>query len=254
MLGDEALLISTSEDTAMVHEHTVKAYEDDLRQLDAKVQEMGRLATEQLDRALRCAARPEGTECRRVVADDVRLDRLEREIDTAVVRLLALRQPMAGDLREIIVALRLASELERIGDLAANIAKRCAAMEQLPAVPPMSSVSQLGRLAAQRLEQILVALSRRDVEDAKRIWSEDSEIDDRYVAIFRETLTYMMEDPRLISGGSQVLFVAKNLERIGDHCTNIAELVRFLVTGEEAPEERPKGETSVDATLPSGVA
>jgi phosphate transport system protein len=235
----------------MAHQHTVKTYEEDLRALNAQVHEMGRLASEQLERAMRCVVRPEPDMCSQIVRDDAKLDRLEREIDTAVIRLLALRQPMAVDLREIIVALRLSSELERIGDLSSNIAKRAGVIDQLAAVPPIGSVPELGRQVGQRLERVLVALSRRDTEEAARVWREDSEIDERYTAIFRETLTYMMEDPRTISGGSHLLFVAKNLERIGDHCTNIAELVRFLVTGEEAAEERPKGDDSLEvSTLP----
>lgn len=233
----------------MAHEHTVKTYEEDLRNLNAQVHEMGRTASEQLERAMRCVLRPDPGQCQQVVRDDVKLDRLERAIDTAVIRLLALRQPMAVDLREIIVALRLASELERVGDLASNIAKRAAVIDQLSAVPSIGSVPELGRQVGQRLDRVLVALSRRDTEEAARIWRDDSEIDERYTAIFRETLTYMMEDPRTISGGIHLLFVAKNLERIGDHCTNIAELVRFLVTGKEADEDRPKGDDSIDLAM-----
>ncbi|MCS6800255.1 MAG: hypothetical protein NZ898_17325 [Myxococcota bacterium] len=149
-------------------------------------------------------------------------------------------------------ALRIAVELERIGDLASNIAKRSAALEALPLVPPVGGLPDLGRQVGRRLERVLVALSRRDLEDAAEVWRNDSEIDQRYTAIFRETLTYMMEDPRTISAGIHLLFIAKNLERIGDHATNIAEMVGFLVTGREATGERPKGDDSIEVSRTLG--
>lgn len=232
----------------MLHEHTVKTYEEDLRGLKAKVQRLGSLATEQLERAMACVSHPRRQDCEAVVRDDLELDRLEREIDADVLRILALRQPMAVDLREIIAALRISVELERIGDLASNIAKRSAALDALAIVPSVGGLSDLGRQVRRRLERVLVALSRRDLDDAAEVWRNDSEIDQRYTAIFRETLTYMMEDPRTISAGIHLLFIAKNLERIGDHATNIAEMVSFLVTGREAVEERPKGDASIEVS------
>lgn len=232
----------------MLHEHTVKTYEEDLRNLKAKVQRLGMLASEQLERAMACVARPRRQDCEAVVHDDAELDRLEREIDADVLRILALRQPMAVDLREIIAALRISVELERIGDLASNIAKRAAALDVLAVVPPVGGLSDLGRQVGRRLERVLVALSRGDLEDAGEVWRNDSEIDQRYTAIFRETLTYMMEDPRTIGAGIHLLFIAKNLERIGDHATNIAEMVAFLVTGRESGEERPKGDASIEVS------
>ncbi len=236
----------------MLHEHTVKTYEEDLRNLKAKVQRLGRLANEQLDRAMGCVAHPRRQDCEAVVRDDAELDRLEREIDADVLRILALRQPMAVDLREIIAALRISVELERIGDLASNIAKRSSALDVLAIVPPVGGLTDLGRQVGRRLERVLVALSRRDLDDAAAVWRNDSEIDQRYTAIFRETLTYMMEDPRTISAGIHLLFIAKNLERIGDHATNIAEMIAFLVTGRESGEERPKGDASIEVSREIG--
>jgi phosphate transport system protein len=183
---------------------------------------------------------------RQVIERDVKLDAAQREIDKRATLLLALRQPMAHDLREVLSAMKIAVDLERIGDLARNIAKRTLVINQSEPVQLTRSIERMGRIAGARLKDVLDAYAKRDVTAAVHVWSQDDEIDAHYNSLFRELLTYMMEDPRTISPCAHLLFVAKNIERIGDHSTNIAELVHYLVTGEDIARERPKAEDDAD--------
>jgi phosphate transport system protein len=181
---------------------------------------------------------------RKVIAGDAELDSLEDRIDDAAVRLIALRQPMAIDLREVIAALKISSDLERIGDYAANVAKRSIALNQAPPVPSASAIPRLARLVQNILKDTLDAYGERDAERAIDVWHRDEEVDEMYTGLFRELLTYMMEDVRNITPCTHLLFIAKNIERMGDHATNIAEIIHFLVTGKRLEGGRPKGDTS----------
>jgi len=165
------------------------------------------------------------------------------------VRLLALRQPMAQDLREIVSALKVSADLERIGDYAANIAKRSLALAQVPVVRPAAGIPRMGRLVETILKEVLDAYIERDVDKAIAAWERDEELDDLYTSLFREVLTYMMEDPRNITPCTHLLFMAKNLERIGDHATNIAEIIHFLVVGTPLTVLRPKNDGSSFAVV-----
>jgi phosphate transport system protein len=166
---------------------------------------------------------------------------MQREIERQAIRLIALRQPLAQDLRDTIAALKVSNNLERIGDLAKNIAKRTLMLTEIEPIALSRSLERMGRNVTSLLKDVLDAYASADAEAARRVWLQDEEIDERYNALFRELLTYMMEDPRKISVGANLLFMAKNLERIGDHATNIAEVVHYRVTGQELPEDRPRG-------------
>ena len=221
-------------------EHIVKSYDEDLSQLKTMLAQMGGLVEQQLDDAIDALTRRDTALADRVIRNDERVDVLEHQIEEKAILTIAKRQPMARDLREIMVAIRLASDLERIGDLAKNTAKRTHAMsDQLPR-KLMAGVTRMGRLAQVELKNILDAYSRTDAEMAMEVWRSDEELDALYNSIFRELLTYMMEDPRNISLCTHLLFGAKNMERIGDHATNIAENIYYLVQGKPLSEERPK--------------
>ena len=228
----------------MGSEHTVKSFDEELRRLDNMVAEMGGLAEVQLQSALEALIRRDTEKAAEVVTNDRRLDQLEAEVDQHTITMLARRQPMAKDLREIVGALKTASMIERIGDYAKNVAKRTAAIAEMPPVPSAQTVARLGGLAQQMVKDVLDAYLSRDVEQAKSVRARDRELDALYTSIFRELLTYMMEDPRNISACTHLLFVAKHIERIGDHATNIAEIVHFLVTGEMPTDERPRQDES----------
>jgi len=176
-----------------------------------------------------------------VVVRDDKLDEAERDIERKTIRLIALRQPVADDLRRAVAAMKVANNLERCGDLAKNIAKRTLVIiESDPLTPLTRSIERMGRLVLGRLSSVLDAYTRSDLERALAVWSQDDEVDEHYNSLFRELLTYMMGDPRTITACAHMLFVAKNLERIGDHATNIAEIVRYEITGEESFAVRPK--------------
>ena len=228
----------------MGSEHTVKSFDEELRRLDNMVAEMGGLAEVQLQSALEALTRRDIEKAVEIVANDRRLDQLEAEIDQHTIAMLARRQPMAKDLREIVGALKTASMIERIGDYAKNVAKRIPAIAETPPVPSAQTVVRLGGLAQQMVKDVLDAYLSRDVEQAKTVRARDRELDALYTSIFRELLTYMMEDARNISACTHLLFVAKHIERIGDHATNIAEIVHFLVTGEMPADERPRQDES----------
>jgi phosphate transport system protein len=160
------------------------------------------------------------------------------------VRMLALRQPMAQDLREVVAAIKIASDIERIGDYAKNIAKRAIVLATHAPLKPVASIPRMSQLALQIIKDVLDAYIEKDAEGARAAWRRDEEVDEMYNSVFREMLTYMMEDPRNIGPCTHLLFIAKNIERIGDHATNVAEIVYFLVHGRSLDEERPKGDTT----------
>jgi phosphate transport system protein len=176
-----------------------------------------------------------------VVGRDDKLDEAERDIERRAIKLIALRQPMANDLRRTMAAMKVANNLERVGDLAKNIAKRTLVIiESEPLTPLTRSIDRMGKLVLARLTSVLDAYTRSDLDRALAVWSQDDEVDEHYNSLFRELLTYMMGDPRTITACAHMLFVAKNLERIGDHATNIAEIVHYEITGEEMIIARPK--------------
>jgi len=176
-----------------------------------------------------------------VIGRDARLDEIEVDIEKRAIRLIALRQPVADDLRRTVAALKISMNLERCGDLAKNIAKRALVIAESEAITPLTrSIERMGELVSGRLKDVLDAFAARDLERAKSVWQRDNEVDEHYDSIFRELLTYMMADPRTIASCAHLLFVGKNLERIGDHATNIAEIIIYEITGEQLAEQRPK--------------
>ena len=179
---------------------------------------------------------------REVIERDRQLDAMETAIEESVVRIIALRQPVAADLRVLIAAMKIATTLERIGDLAKNIAKRAIPLSSARPVKLTGSIVRMGRQTLTQLSDVLNAHASRDVDLAVQIWNQDVEIDEMYNAIFREVVTYMVEDSRLIGVGAQLMFIAKNLERVGDHATQLSEMVYYIVKGESLGDDRPKGE------------
>lgn len=228
----------------MSSDHTVKAFDEQLKRLDHLIAEMGGLAETQLANAIEALIKRDSDKASRVVGVDLRLDELELEVDHHTVMLLALRQPMASDLREIIAALKTANILERIGDYAKNVAKRTGTLVEMPPVPPSLTIARLGRLAQEMVKDVLDAYLARDVDKANMVRERDKELDALYTSLFRELLTYMMEDARSITACTHLLFVAKNLERVGDHATNIAEITHFLVKGTVPMTQRPQDDES----------
>ena len=225
------------------HEHIVKSYDEDQRRIVEDVVRMGQAAVAQLEAALDVVERRDDSAARRIVANDESIDESERRISHDVM-LLALRGPMARDLREILAGLRIPADLERIGDYAANVAKRSIALNTSPPLPHVAGLRALGLLAAGQVRQALRAYREGDAELALQVRENDARLDEQYTGLFRELLTYMMEDPRNITPCTHLLFMAKNLERIGDHATNIAENVWFLVHGEELMPPRDKRDES----------
>ncbi|MGI4817390.1 MULTISPECIES: phosphate signaling complex protein PhoU [unclassified Brevundimonas] len=224
-----------------MNQHTVKAYGDELNQLTAEVVRMGGLAEAQVADAIESVARRDVALARAVIERDVKLDTLHYDIEKKAIRLIALRQPVASDLRRTLGAIKLASDLERTGDLAKNIAKRALILaEGEPMQVLTRSIERMGRLVSNRLRDVLDAYTASEVERAMSVWQTDDEVDEHYNALFRELLTYMMGDPRTITACTHLLFMAKNLERIGDHATNIAEAVYYEITGEDMQGERPR--------------
>jgi phosphate transport system protein len=234
----------------MANEHIIKSYDDELRRLNNTIMQMGGLAEGQLAAAIDAVIKRDSELAARVVAEDATVDQLEHEVDGLVVRLLALRQPMARDLREILAALRIANDLERICDYAANVAKRSIVLNQSPAVKPVYTLPRMVKLAEALTKDVLDAYVARDADKAMIVWARDEELDEMYSSLFRELLTYMMEDPRNITACTHLLFMAKNVERIGDHATNIAETVYFLVNGTPLTQARPKRDNSNQAVAP----
>ena len=225
-------------------QHTVRSFDEQLKQLKHMIVQMGGLAEEELENAISALTRRDTALAESTVGSDRRLDALEQEVANLAIRVLALRQPMASDLREIVSALKISSDLERMGDYAKNVAKRAIALNQLPPVKPAGSIPRMARLVQQIIKDTLDAYVERDAERAVEAWRRDEEVDEMYTSLFRELLTYMMEDPRNITPCTHLLFIAKNIERIGDHATNIAEIVHYLVLGQQIDRARPKGDTT----------
>jgi phosphate transport system protein len=233
-------------------EHTVKAFSDQLEALASAVAQMGGLAEAQLADAIDAITRRDSAQAESVVKSDKRLDELQQQVEDRALKLLALRQPMAVDLRDTLAAIKSAGELERIGDLAKNIAKRALVLNREPPLRLIQSLARMGRQTLGQLKLVLDAYSDRNADGAVAVWRQDSEIDEMYNSLFRELLTYMMEDPRTIGLCTHLLFVAKNLERMGDHATNIAEVVYHMVTGGHLEADRPKADTTSQTSVPFG--
>ncbi|HVZ01472.1 MAG TPA: phosphate signaling complex protein PhoU [Dongiaceae bacterium] len=230
--------------TMQTADHTVKSFDTELKHLVQEIAQMGGLAEAELAQAIDALARRDSEAATSVIESDRRLDTMEQEVSTLAVRILALRQPMAADLREVVAAIKISSDIERIGDYSKNIAKRALQLNQLAPLRPVSSIPRMGRLAQQIVKDVLDAYVEKDANLALAAWRRDEEIDDLYTSLFRELLTYMMEDPRNIGPSTHLLFIAKNIERIGDHATNIAETVHFLALGRSIEETSPKGDTT----------
>jgi phosphate transport system protein len=228
----------------MMNEHTAKAFDVDLQDLSRMVAEMGGLAEKQIADSVDALATRDSGRAERVIGSDIAIDNLQREIEERSVLTIARRQPMAVDLREVISALRIANDLERIGDLAKNIAKRVVPITtDFHPQKLIRGVEHMSALVLTQLKQVLDAYASHDLEKALAVWNGDEEIDAMCTSLFRELLTYMMEDPRHITFCIHLMFSAKNIERMGDHATNIAETVYFMVQGRPITEERPKGDT-----------
>ena len=223
-------------------EHTVKSFDVELETLDRYIAEMGGIAEKMLADAMDALAGMNVELAQRVVASDPRLDLLQRTVEEFAVHTIAKRQPLAVDLREIVGAIRISADLERVGDLAKNIAKRAALIAGEMRIPrSVVGLRSMHDVAATQLNDVLDAYAQRDPERAKAVWKRDAELDSLEDSVFRDLLTFMMEDPRNITFCTHLLFCSKNLERVGDHTTNIAETVVYIVTGESLPVERPRG-------------
>ncbi len=229
----------------MTTEHIVTSYEDELASLDSKIAQMGGLTETLVAQAFDALCKGDVASANNVILDDAKIDEFELEIEEQAVTMIARRQPMALDLRQIMVAIKITSDLERIGDLGKNIAKRVLSIhsESQP-IQLMHGMKSMQELALSQLKDVLDAYAERNTEKALAVWRGDEEIDAIYNSLFRELLTYMMEDPRNIGLCTHLLFCAKNLERIGDHTTNIAENVHYLVLGTNISEARPKGDNT----------
>ncbi|WHZ18686.1 MAG: Phosphate transport system regulatory protein PhoU [Rhodanobacteraceae bacterium] len=230
--------------TTPSHDHIVKSFDTELTRLTGEIVAMGELSAAQLDHAIDALGKRDSKAAQRIVDNDDALDSQERQISQDVLRLLALRQPMARDLREILAALRIASDIERIGDYAANIAKRSITLNLSAPVPLVAGLPALVEVAGAMVRDVLDAYRRRDDAAARVVWERDSQLDTLYTGLFRELLTHMMEDPRSITACSHLLFIAKNIERIGDHATNIAENIWFVVHGTAMKEPRATREST----------
>jgi len=222
-------------------EHTVASFDEELQGLRSAIMEMGGIAEKMLLDATTALVRRDVAQAQAVVAMDDRLDDLQRQIEERAILTIAKRQPMAIDLREVISAIRIASDIERIGDMAKNIGKRTLAVSgQFEPQKVVLGVNRMSDLVQAQLKDVLDAYTQGNLEGAMDVWERDEATDALYTSLFRELLTYMMEDPRNISFCTHLLFCAKNVERIGDHTTNIAETVHYLVKGEPLTAERPK--------------
>jgi phosphate transport system protein len=226
-----------------------KQFDEELHRLRSMVAAMGRLTIEQIDTVLQAADRADAALASRVIEREPEADRMEHQIDTLVVRILALRQPMAVDLRQALSSLRIANELERICDHAENLAERVTAVENAGNTW-LRSLINLGRFANTMVVDAMRAYEQTDVAQAEAVWNRDKELDEMYTKFFRELLTHMAEDPRRIGASTQMLFMARDIERIGDRATNIAEMVSYLVIGEPVEEERPKADATA-STIPA---
>ena len=237
----------------MTDQHTTKAFDTDLQDIERMVAEMGGLAEKQVADAVDALAKRDVALAQRVALADANIDTLQHEIEEKAVGTIARRQPMAVDLREIVGALRIANDLERIGDLAKNIARRVIALNgEFPPAKLIRGVKRMTGLVLEQIKTVLDSYARRDLSMAMAVWRGDEEVDAVYTSVFRELLTYMMEDPRNITFCIHLLFCAKNIERMGDHATNIAESIHYVIKGRPIADLRPKGDTTTIAALHAG--
>ena len=235
-------------------EHIVSSYDNDLQGLRRRISEMGGIAEKMLVESIAALVRHDKILAQTVISSDSRLDVLQREVEESAILTIARRQPLAVDLRETISAIRVSGDVERIGDLAKNIGKRALAIGgDFQPQKIVVGLQHMSDLVLGQLKDVLDAYSQQDTAKAIDVWKRDGAIDALYTSLFRELLTYMMEDPRNISFCTHLLFCAKNIERIGDHTTNIAETVHYLVTGETLAIDRPKADRSIDATIQAGA-
>jgi phosphate transport system protein len=225
--------------------HTIKAFDEDLDRLRALISQMGGLAEHAIRESMRCLVQRDLEGAEKIVENDKKLDALEIETEKQVVRLIALRAPMAGDLRDVVAALKISSVVERIGDYAKNIAKRVPLLDKVHNIEPVSLMPEMARIATEMVHDVLNAFVERDAEAAVRVVERDQAVDDFYNSIFRALLTFMMENPNNIGQSTHLLFVAKNVERVGDHATNIAEMVYYAATGQQLAD-RPRGHSPLD--------
>ncbi len=221
-------------------EHTLKAFDEDLDRLRALISEMGGLAEYSIGEAMRCLVERDVQGAARVVKDDKKLDVLEIETERRAVQLIALRAPMATDLRDVVAALKISGVVERIGDYAKNIAKRVPVLENVGKIEPLSLLPEMARIATGMVHDVLDAFIERDAQAAVRVCERDAAVDDFYDSIFRTLVTHMMENPQNIGQAAHLLFIAKNLERVGDHATNIAEMVYYAATGDHMADRPGK--------------
>ncbi len=227
---------------ALKHEHIVRAFDEELGRLTGAVVEMGGLAERQVANAVRALVERDVELAASVIQTDRKVDELEEKIDQDAVRLLALRQPMAIDLRMIAMALKISNDLERMSDYAVSIAKRSQRLTEQPELKPLQQIRRIGQSCLAMVKDVLDAYVDRDADKATAVWNRDREVDELYTSLFRELITYMLEDPRTISTCIDLLFIAKNLERIADHATNIAEKIVFIIYGDEINRPRHKVE------------
>lgn len=229
-------------------QHIVRAYDEELGVLSAKINQMGGIAEAMLVDAVDALSRHDVAKARSVIERDMQLDVIEREIEDMAVLVIARRQPMANDLRHIMGAIRIASDIERIGDLVKNIAKRVTVMEErFLGTRSLTGIQHMAHLVLGQVKAVLDSFAQNSPELARHVWLHDGEVDTLHNSLFRELLTYMMEDPRSITFSTHLLFIAKNVERAGDHATNIAETVYFIETGQQLSGPRPKGDSSAFA-------
>ena len=233
--------------TTQPHSHIVKSHDEERNRVISEILRMGAMAAAQLEAALDVLERRDDRAAERIIGNDEEIDKLEREISQDAMT-LALRGPLARDLREILATLRIVSDIERIGDYAANAAKRSIALNTLPPLPHTRGLNALGTLAVRQLRDVLDAYRDNDADAAQRVRARDAELDTAYTSLFRELLTYMMEDARAITPCTHLLFIAKNLERVGDHVTNIAENIWFQVHADAPLPPREKRDETNTAT------
>lgn len=224
----------------MARGHIVKSYDDELKLLNNTIIEMGGLTEAQVEAAIQALVTRDPDLAYRIIDDDDKIDELNYEVDTLAMRLLALRQPMAMDLRHVVAALKISADLERIADYATNMARRTIPLAETAPMRPIHVIPRMGRMVMNMMKNVIDAYIAQDAEKALAVWHADKEVDEMYVSLFRELLTYMMEDARRITPCTHVLFIAKNIERMGDHVTNICETIYFLVHGDRLRENRPR--------------
>ena len=218
--------------------HTVRAFDEDLADLSGRIMAMGGIVERQLANAVHALVQRDSEGAERVIRDDLEVDRIEEQVDELAVRVLATRQPMAVDLRTVAMALKISNDLERIGDYATNIAKRVKRINVHDPIKPFITIPLMAEICRAMVKDVLDAYVERDAQKALKVWSRDPEVDEYYDQLFRELVTYILEDPKLTGACVDLMFVAKNLERIGDHATNIAEKVYYMVHGDQLSRAR----------------